>query len=46
MIFFIGDSSKDKLTAQKSNIKFYKTIDNLNLLVKKIIERDELIQKN
>lgn len=44
--FFIGDSPKDKLTAQKSNLKFYKTIDNVNLLVKKIIDHDELIKEN
>lgn len=44
--FFIGDSIKDKLAAKKSNLKFYKTINNLNLLVKKIIKHNESIKEN
>ena len=38
--FFVGDSLEDKLAAKKSNLKFYKTINNLNFLVKKIIKNN------
>ena len=34
---FVGDSLKDKLAA-KSNLKFYKSTNNLNTLIKKIFK--------
>ena len=40
--FFVGDSLEDKLAAKKSNLKFYKTTNNLNFLVKKIIKNNKI----